>query len=230
MTRTIRTGIAIAGLLIASVAAQAADLPQPTYKAPPYSAPAYANWTGFYVGINGGYGFGKSSWSGGGVGTGDFNVKGPLAGVTLGYNFQTGVWVWGIEGDLDYSWIKGSTTVVCGDCETRNTWFGTARGRIGYGGWNNLLPYFTGGAAFGGIKGTVTPPPPFAAISQTKTAIGWTAGVGLEYALWTNWSVKGEYLYADLGKVTCGGCGGVGADLDVKFKTNLVRLGMNYRF
>jgi outer membrane immunogenic protein len=225
MTKTIRTGIAIAALLVATVAAQAADLPQPTYKAPPYSAPSYMNWTGFYVGLNGGYGFGKSSWSTAGGGTGDFDVKGPLAGVTLGYNFQTGVWVWGIEGDLDYSWIKGSTTVACGDCETRNTWLGTARGRVGYAGWNNWLPYITGGAAFGGIKGTETAP----AFSATKTAIGWTAGAGIEYALWTNWSIKGEYLYADLGKVTCTACGG-GADVDVKFKTNLVRLGVNYRF
>jgi outer membrane immunogenic protein len=225
MTRTIRPGIAIAGLLIATVAAQAADLPQPTYKAPPYSPPAYANWTGFYVGINGGYGFGKSSWSGGGLSTGDFNIKGAMGGGTLGYNFQTGVWVWGIEGDFDASSIRGSTTVVCGTCETKNTWFSTARARVGYGGWNNFLPYITGGAAFGNIRGTAN------GGEASKTAIGWTAGTGLEYALWTNWSIKGEYLYADLGKVTCAAATcGLPADLDVKLKTNIVRLGVNYRF
>ncbi len=224
MTKMIRTGIAIAALLIATIAAQAADLPQPSYKAPAYSAPAYANWSGFYVGLNGGYGFGKSSWSGAGLTSSDFNVNGGMVGGTVGYNYQTGVWVWGLEGDIDYSMMKGSFSGICGSsCETKNDWFGTARGRIGYAGWTNWLPYFTGGAAFGDIKAT----DPFG--SATKTNIGWTAGVGLEFALWTSWSVKGEYLYADLGKATCPAAS-CGADVDVTFKTNIVRLGVNYRF
>jgi outer membrane immunogenic protein len=190
-----------------------------SYKAPAYVAPAYANWSGFYVGLNGGYGFGKSSWSGGGVSTGDFDVKGAVAGGTLGYNFQTGTWVWGIEGDIDWSGMKGSSLGV----ETKNDWLGTARGRLGYAGWSNWLPYLTGGAAFGDIKGTA------GGASVTKTNVGWTAGAGVEYAFLGAWSAKVEYLYADLGKATCPAAT-CGVDTDIKFKTNLVRLGVNYRF
>jgi outer membrane immunogenic protein len=224
MTKIIRTGIAVAALLAAPIAALAADLPQPSYKAPAYSAPAYVNWSGLYVCINGGYGFGKSNWTGGGVTTGDFDAKGAPAGLTLGYNLQTGIWVWGLEGDLDYSWMKGSTSNFCTpDCETKNNWLGTARARLGYAGWSNWLPYITGGAAFGGIKASQ------GTASVSKTAIGWTAGLGVEYAFLGNWSTKLEYLYTDLGKVTCSApdCAG---NVDIKFKANIVKIGLNYRF
>ena len=78
-SRLIRAGIAVAALLIAPLAVQAADLPS---KAPDYSAPSYFSWTGFYVGINGGYGFGSSDLTDAtGTTTGDFNVKGALAGL-----------------------------------------------------------------------------------------------------------------------------------------------------
>src|SRR5438309_3603906 len=142
MSNMTRAGFAAVALLIAPIAAHSADLNRNSYKAPAYTAPAYANWSGFYVGLNGGYGFGKSSWSGGGVTTGDFDVKGAMAGGTVGYNFQTGTWVWGLEGDLDWSGMKGSTTSNCpASCETKNDWLGTARGRLGYAGWSNWLPY-----------------------------------------------------------------------------------------
>jgi len=221
-SRMIQTGIAVVALLIAPLAAQAADIPS---KAPSYSAPSYFSWSGFYTGLNGGYGFGNSTITDAtGISTGSFNMSGALAGVTLGYNYQTGVWVWGLEGDLDASWIKGSTTVNCGGtCETKNSWLGTARGRIGYA-WDRWMPYITGGAAFGNVKVTDA----FGSGSATK--IGWTAGLGLEYAFWSNWSTKVEYLYVDLGKTTCAAptCGLV--DVSGTYKANLVRLGVNYRF
>jgi outer membrane immunogenic protein len=222
MTKTIRTGIAIAALLIATIAAQAADLPQPSYKAPAYSAPAYANWSGFYVGLNAGYGFGTSTWDVPAVST---SPKGFLGGGTLGYNFQTGSWVWGAEGDFDFSTMKGSAACGVGTCETKNSWLATARGRIGYAGWNNWLPYLTGGLAMGDIKANNS----VLGTGASKTQIGWTAGGGIEYALWTNWSVKAEYLYVDLGKFGCGiSCGAVSDN--VSFKANIVRAGVNYRF
>jgi outer membrane immunogenic protein len=218
--KTIQAGIAVIASLIAPLAAQAADIPS---KAPSYSAPSYFGWSGFYVGLNGGYGFGKSSWSNGAVSTGDFDVNGGLAGVTLGYNYQTGSWVWGLEADADASWMKGSTNAaVCAGCETSNTYLATGRGRIGYA-WDRWMPYITAGAAYGSIKmsggGT----------SDTKSKLGWTAGLGLEYAFWSNWSTKIEYLYTDLGNASCGStvCA---AGVDVGFKANLVRLGVNYRF
>jgi outer membrane immunogenic protein len=220
ISRMIRPCFAAIALLTASFAAQAADLPS-SYKAPAYVAPSYANWTGFYLGLNGGYGFGKSAWTSPAL---DLSPKGALFGVTGGYNFQTGTWVWGIEGDLDMSTMKASTACTFGTCETKDPWLSTVRGRLGYAGWANWLPYITGGAALGEIKADDT------LGSAQKTRVGWTAGLGVEYALMTNWSVKLEYLYVDLGNMDCGGnCSPVTPD-DVSFKTNLVRAGINYRF
>ena len=217
---------AIAALLLAPCAANAADLP--SYKAPAYVAPLYANWTGFYVGLNGGYGWGKADVSNV---FGDFttdSTNGWLIGATLGYNYQTGMWVWGIEGDLDWSLIKGnsSNVLACGGgtCEVKDTWFGTLRGRVGYAGWNNFMPYLTGGGAFAGLKVS-----PDTGGTFSHTAMGWTVGAGVEYAAWSNWSMKLEYLYADLGKSTCGAdvCG---VDTEIEPKVNIVRVGFNYRF
>ena len=148
------TLMACAAMLAGSMAAPsiAADIvaPRPIYKGPAYVAPVFT-WSGLYVGINGGYGFGTSSWTGGGLGTGSFSTNGWLIGGTLGYNLQTGNWVWGVEGDIDWSNNKGRHACGGGTCETSNTWLATTRGRVGYA-FDRFLPYFTGGAAFGNIK------------------------------------------------------------------------------
>ena len=224
--------VACAGLLAIAAASSAFAADLPARPAPYYKAPVYAppfSWAGVYVGINGGYGWGTSHWTNVtfGVVSNDFDTDGGLAGGTLGYNFQTGVWVWGVEGDIDASWIKGTETATCGPvgCETKNTWLATARGRIGYAA-DRWLPYITGGAAFGDIKLT-TP----GNVSQTVTNTGWTVGGGVEYAFVGQWSAKVEYLYADLGKGKCdlGACGG-GTVIESPFKINIVRAGLNYRF
>ena len=223
---------ACAGLLMAAMATPsvAADLPRPAYKAPikGIKNPVYVapfSWTGFYVGIYGGYGWGKSNWTNVGGTTGDFNIKGMLLGGTLGYNLQTGSWVWGVEADAAASWIVGNETTLCGGlgCETRNTWLATGRGRLGFA-WDNWLPYLTGGAAFGDIKMTQG-----LGGSETKTKIGWTAGAGFEYSFMSEWSAKIEYLYVDLGKATCG-TATCGVDTDVTFKSHIGKIGVNYRF
>ena len=212
---------ACAGLLAAALALPsfAADMPRPAYKAPSSAEPW--NWTGFYVGINGGYGFGTSNWTSAGGTTGDFNVRGALAGGTIGYNLQTGLWVWGLEGDVDASWIKGTDATIC--CETKNDWLATARGRIGYA-MDRWMPYITGGAAFGDVKMT-----PVGGASETDTRFGWTGGGGLEYAFMSAWSAKVEYLYVDLGKASCS-VATCGVANDVTFKTSIVRGGINYHF
>jgi outer membrane immunogenic protein len=209
-SRLIQLGLAIAAVFAAPIAASAADLgPAPSYKAPAYVAPSYATWSGFYVGVNAGYG----SSSADGAAGGSADPKGFLAGGTIGYNLQTGVWVWGIEGDFDYSAMKDDG----GGADVKIPWFATVRGRIGYAGWGNLMPYITGGAAFAKLDVDA------GGASDSDTRVGWTAGAGLEYAMWSNWSVKLEYLYADLGTFDIGG-----ADVDVT--TNIVRAGLNYRF
>ena len=223
--KSIGTAIAGAMLLSALSTAHAADLPRQSYKAPIYTAPAFS-WTGFYAGLNAGYGFGSSEWSGGGVGSPD--PKGFIGGAQIGYNLQTGYWVWGLEADIAYSTMDGTNigtgTCAGAGCETKNTWFGTGRGRIGYAGWDRWMPYITGGAAFGDVKMTAAN-----GGSVTETRFGWTAGGGVEYALWANWSTKLEYLYADLGTANCDAAT-CGASTDVTYKAHIVRLGVNYRF
>ena len=121
--------------------------------------------------------------------------------------------------------MKGDATCGGGTCTTKNDWFGTLRGRVGYGGWNNWMPYITVGAAFGDIKAENA-----AGATASKTQIGWTAGLGVEYALRSNWSVKLEYLYADLGSFDCGTVCSTTTPDNVSFKANIVRAGVNYRF
>src|SRR5580658_4594059 len=97
----------------------AADLPPPVAPLPqapatyvPMVAPVY-NWGGFYVGVNGGWGFGSSTWSDPAnfpTSTGSFNIDGGLAGGTIGANFQSGAWVFGAEADIDWANLNGSTT------------------------------------------------------------------------------------------------------------------------
>jgi outer membrane immunogenic protein len=228
-TKTTRTGTVVAAFatLCLAMPAQAADLPHPSYKAPAYKAPAYvapvyASWSGLYAGINGGYAFGQSDWE---IPAVSPEPKGAVAGGTLGYNLQTGIWVWGIEGDFDWAGIKGSEDCGGGSCETKLGWLGTARARLGYAGWNNWLPYITGGIGIGDVKADNS-----LAGEASDTRFGWTAGLGIEYALLSHWSVKAEYLYVDLGNLDCTACNAAGADDNVSFKSHLVRAGLNYRF
>jgi outer membrane immunogenic protein len=222
-----RVLLACCGVIALAGAAVAADLsrrpPPPVVKAPP-AYPTIYNWTGLYFGANGGFAWGTSKWDS----TGDFDVKGGLAGGTLGFNWQTGQLVYGLEGDFDWSNIKGTTNANCpAGCETKISWLSTVRGRLGLG-FDRVMPYVTGGLALGNIKASVPGEP-----GKSDTNAGWTAGGGLEVALWGNWSGKAEYLYVDLGKMDCGiSCGGGPAFTtdNVTFTSHIVRGGINYRF
>jgi outer membrane immunogenic protein len=222
MKRIVLASASVLALAGAIGSAQAADLPrQMVTRAPaPYVAPVY-NWTGLYLGINGGGAWGRSSWDS----TGGFDVSGGMVGGTVGYNWQFGTWVVGFEGDVDWANVKGTTNVLCATgCSSENTWLGTARGRLGYA-FDRWMPYVTGGAAFGDVKATHPGFP-----GATNTQVGWTAGVGIEYAFANNWSAKVEYLHYDLGNFQCGlNCNGVGSD-NVSFNANAVRGGINFRF
>jgi outer membrane immunogenic protein len=219
-----RLFLAVASVAALTTAAAAADLParpapQTYYKAPAYVA-AY-NWTGFYIGINGGGGFGRSAWDP----TGSFNTSGGLVGGTVGYNYQFGQAVAGLEGDVDWADIKGTTTSNCPlGCKTSDSWLATVRGRLGYAA-DRFLPFITGGGAFGDIKAST---PGFPGANNTRA--GWTLGGGIEAAIAQNWTAKVEYLYVDLGKFNCGFSCGVTATNNVSFNTNLIRAGINYRF
>jgi outer membrane immunogenic protein len=225
MKRLLPAGLTALAMATTMTAAQAADMPsRPVEPAPSYVSPAY-NWTGAYIGVNGGYGWGRSEWLSGGASTGQFDVNGGLVGGTLGYNWQTGPLVLGLEGDADWSSIKGDTSnsfCVGVVCETRNNWLGTARGRIGYA-FGRVMPYVTGGLAVGDIKASA------AGGSTDTTNTGWTLGGGVEAAIRGPWTAKLEYLYTDLGSGNCD-VTVCGTSSDVDFRGNMVRAGINYHF
>jgi outer membrane immunogenic protein len=218
MKKLLLAGVTL--IALGTMSASAADIQrrQMPAKAPAYVPPPAYNWTGFYLGINGGGAWGRSDFSAP-FASGSFDTSGWLAGGTIGYNWQTGPVVFGLEGDIDWAHINGSA--ICGGvttCEIRANWLGTARGRLGYA-FDRIMPYVTGGAAFGGIKTNV---PGFGNTSDTK--VGWTVGGGVEAAIAGPWTAKVEYLYVDLGHPDSI----LGSD--AKFTTNVVRAGLNYRF
>jgi len=220
-----RFNLSMAACALAFVAASpasAADMPG-GYR-PAYVAPA-AGWSGFYAGLNGAYGWGQSDWSGGA--TGSNSPAGGLFGATLGFNVQSGAFVFGAEGDIDGNWMRDSNSTGSGFCSSpgcgiQTSWYATTRGRIGYA-FDRALFYGTAGAAFGDLQMMAN------GGSVTADRVGWTAGVGLEYAFLGPWSAKIEYLYADLGSATCGAAV-CGTNTAVNFTTNIIRLGVNYRF
>jgi outer membrane immunogenic protein len=206
-------------IALGTVSASAADIQRrvaPVRAAPVIVSPVY-NWTGGYVGLFGGYGWGNSSFSAP-LATSSFNLSGGTFGGTLGYNWQVNQAVFGVEGDLGWSNIRGSAPCGALNCSTRNSWLGTVRGRAGIA-VDQYMPYVTGGFAFGDVKTSVSG---FSDSSATKT--GWTLGAGVEAALAGPWTAKLEYLYVDLGR------GSSVAGSDARFRTNIVRAGLNYRF
>jgi outer membrane immunogenic protein len=220
------TSIAALGLLATSFSAQAADIPRPVYKGI-RPVVAYYNWTGFYLGINAGYGWGTSDWTVAAVNALSAKPKGWMVGATLGYNYQIGSVVLGIEGDFDWADIKSSDTcIIAVTCDTKSSYLGTVRARFGYA-FDRWLPYITAGGAFGDVKADVTAPG--VALSSSKNQIGWTVGGGVEYAFVGNWSAKLEYLYVDLGSYDTGFSAPLAAT-NVNFKENVVRAGLNYKF
>jgi outer membrane immunogenic protein len=202
--------------------AHAADLSvAPIYKAPPTPVVSTYNWSGFYLGVNGGGEWGSSHWDSAGA----FNTSGGMVGGTAGYNWQTGPLVLGVEGDVDWQNLKGSTTNLCpAGCSTNTDWLSTVRGRLGYA-FDRVMPYVTGGLAMGNIKATT---PGF--VGGSETDAGWTVGGGVEFALTNNWTAKAEYLHVGLGNFNCGFNCGATATNNVSSREDIVRAGLNYKF
>jgi outer membrane immunogenic protein len=247
-------------LTVLATAASAADMAPSYAKAPPMAAAVY-NWTGFYVGLNAGADT---------VGTG-FNVTannippagldqhryiseqqrktGFIGGGQIGYNWQTGMSVFGIEADAQWTSNKVSAETIFdpffhgkgGATFSSNLdWLVTVRGRAGIAATPALLLYVTGGVAVGGFNinysntHSIFPPPVvrFTA-SGNDTKVGWTAGFGAEYALGGGWSVKGEYLRVNFDdasitvtNVTTALSGPVKVNTDI----DIIRAGVNYKF
>ncbi len=240
--------------LLGAERARAADLPLPGgAPIPPssyYPVSPPINWGGVYIGLNGGYGLGQSNWSDSLGSTGNFAANGGLFGGTLGINYAGfGDWVLlGFEGDFDWSGATGSggcsvlgpdVLLAGATCQTRIDWLSTFRLRAGYT-WSHFLFYATAGGAVGDFR-ISTEPTDF---GHNPTApLGWAAGAGVEYLFTDAVSVKLEYLYVNLGKVSCPS--GILCSADnlepqnitktlqsgsVSFTENLIRAGINYKF
>jgi outer membrane immunogenic protein len=190
------------------------------------------------------------------AGTQSIKPMGFTGGFEAGYNMQVDHVVFGVEGDIESFRLKGSSTsgpVLYPCCAptsfivstTASTnWLATARGRLGVAN-DNLLFFVTGGAAFTDLKGNFAFSDTFAtaaesgAVSSTRT--GWTAGGGFEAGLWGNWSIKGEYLYLNFGRITANSTNLTAFTPPIPFPANvfthsidlragLARVGLNYRF
>lgn len=229
---------------------------------------AVGDWRGFYIGANIGYAFGgddkvdiKEDPSDvfGKQEAGDLVLSGLFGGPEVGFNFQTGDVVLGLEGDFEFSGIDdddfGSAEaenapgdhVLDADSSSDVDWFSTVRGRLGWA-YDDVLLYATGGVAIGqfnyrvdGVFSLSDPDPApthFFTIDDDFTKVGWTVGAGLEWAFAENWSAKVEYKYLDFGEesldATLFDIGGIPAGLTEETEAELgfhtVKLGVNYRF
>ncbi len=200
------------------------------YKAPAAVPAAVYNWTGFYIGVNGGGAWGTTT--GDELPTffgGNHDISGGLVGGTVGYNYQVSNWVLGVEADWDWADLNGSRSSVAVPSlveSARVKDLGTVRGRIGYA-WDRALLYGTGGFAWTDRMAVscsgcgLTP--------DTHSLDGWTLGAGLEYGITPNLSAKAEYLFVHLDPgnyFVSQGCPGpctIGANV------NVVRAGLNWR-
>ena len=192
--------LAAAAAAFVSGAAAAADMPAPVAPIEEMAAPTMGyNWAGFYAGINAGWASATGNHTDtAGVTSGNYNVDGGLVGGTIGYNWQNGRFVYGLEADLAWSGIEGNKTAPCilpRGCYTDMDAFGTVRGRVGIA-FDRVMPYLTAGAAFADM--TVGQP----GFSSTGWVSGWTAGGGVEVGITDKISFKAEALYADLGKLS----------------------------
>ncbi|PBB83686.1 outer membrane protein [Mesorhizobium sp. WSM3876] len=194
------------------------------------------NWSGAYIGGVAGYGWKSDSYHYFGSSV-DFDSNGFVGGLTVGYNWQQGQFVFGAEADISYADLDGSVLMVpfvppCGieGCTAKVDWFGTGRARIGYA-FENFLPYATGGFAVGHVKGSadlgacgIGP-----SCSYSDTRWGWSAGAGVEWAMNQQISLKAEYLHVDLGTPSFPTTNPPDPSQDrINFDT--VRIGINYHF
>lgn len=220
----------LAASLLAAPAALAADLPGrggAIAPAPVFTQFQAYSWTGFYAGLNAGYGWGSFNRA---AGTIMPDTNGGVLGAQLGYNYQFGNLVVGLEGDANWSWESGNRAPAVG-VATRGSleWFGTLRGRVGFAA-DRALIYVTGGYAGGEVKGTIVnaAAPPVGFVESTSSwRNGYALGAGIEYAFTNNISAKAEYLYMNLGSRLMFP---VNVAAPSTYTNSVIRAGVNYHF
>jgi outer membrane immunogenic protein len=192
----------------------AADLPARTYTKAPAMIAAVYDWTGFYVGLNGGGGFSHNCWTNtsvagvptvASVSEGCHDASGGMVGGQIGYRWQSANWVFGVEGQGDWADFKGSSVSAAGLAapltgitnQTKIDAIGLLTGQVGYA-WNNVLWYVKGGAAVthdryhGFATGLVLD-------TSDETRWGGAVGTGVEVGFAPNWTVGVEYNHLFMG-------------------------------
>ena len=255
MHHSLRTGFAAAALSLGSLsAAFAADLgPRPAYKAMPI-ATVY-DWTGLYVGGHIGWAGADRSFEPTFISNGVITLvvnpgfsqhpSGFAGGGQIGFNRQTGNWVWGLEAELTGTTLRSSTTValpsnplILQTYDVNIDWTASLTGRLGYA-WDRWMLYGKGGAAVMHetyaltAPGLVTPDSPY--LNAKVPRLGWMVGAGIENAFLDNWSWKAEYSYMRFdgndsitNTLSVTTSAGVASHTDVNL--HLVKAGINYRF
>ncbi len=188
-----------------------------------------ATWTGFYAGVNGGYGW-DASKIGDTLAPWSISPEGGFGGGQVGYNWQ-GFYhpnlVLGIEADFQGADIKDFVTVGSTTVKSSLDYFGTVRGRVGYA-FDRALVYATGGLAYGNVtdelSGKIDRTVPFSVKDET-TRTGYVVGGGLEYKISPAWSAKGEYQYINLGQDD-----GWAKVTSEDYAVHTFRVGLNYHF
>jgi len=237
----------------------------PVYAPPAVVAPT---WTGVYIGFNGGWGWSTAnnntltlspSTPVGALGAfpvttfggNNGNANGPVFGGQLGYNYQAGNWVFGVEGDVDGANIRNNNggavavpalgTLGSGFINAKQEWLASIRGRLGYT-WGPGMIYVTGGGAWTGVKvdggATIASATTIATgtFDQSSTLSGWVVGAGYEWMIAPNWALRGEYLYYGFNNSTSGGTltfpitGANVTGNTGKLNTSVVRVGLDYKF
>lgn len=223
-----RTAFGLAAIVFATTAAQADGMPRGKYVgAAPFS------WTGFYIGGHAGYGWGESDWTdlNGNLGA---NVRfedlqGAIGGGQVGYNWQSGPLVLGVEGTITGGSVDQTGTVGSASLTTDVEWMATVVGRLGYA-FDRSMIYVKGGYATASIElkgdnGADT-------FSASERHNGWTVGAGWEYAFVKNLTLGVEYNYYDFGseRYAITTANGLALDIDADTQVHSLLARLNVKF
>jgi outer membrane immunogenic protein len=223
--------------------ASAADLAARPYTKAPAMIPAYYDWSGFYLGVNGGWGSSRNCWDfttpGGAfvAAEGCHNATGGVAGGQIGYRWQASSWVFGLEGQGNWADLRGSNTSIASPAFTNQSKidaFGLFTGQVGYA-WNTVLLYAKGGGAVTANRFNIntTLGNVLTASTGDQTRWGGTIGAGLEFSFAPNWSAGVEYdhLFMQDRTTSFTTPAGVFVGTDrIRQDVDLVTVRVNYRF
>jgi outer membrane immunogenic protein len=224
--------------------ALAADLPAQPYKTPSAWIPAAYDWSGFYLGLNGGGASSRECWTVTAIAAapvaptseGCHTSTGGLVGGQLGYRWQASGWVFGFEFQGDWTTLKGSNVSLAAPLSTnlsRLDGIGLITGQVGYA-FNNILLYVKGGGAVTDTRYSIFSTAGGAVLDQTRdTRWGGSAGVGLEFSFLPDWSVAVEYDHLFMGSpniVFTPTAVGVGRSDNISQGTDMATIRLNYRY